>query len=115
MATDACLAPVDSYGDHDSSGGVVRNCGSDADHENPVAGVTNYLYGTLRNTRPGSPRVVYAEVGVYYALASSGLTYPADFTFIPEFAPVHRSASRARNDDEHRADPVDAAAGAAGQ
>ena len=84
VATDACLAPVDSYGDHDSSGGVVRNCGSDADHENPVAGVTNYLYGTLRNTRPGSPRVVYAEVGVYYALASSGLTYPADFTFIPE-------------------------------
>ena len=84
VATDACLAPVDSYGDHDSSGGIVRNCGSDADHENPVAGVTNYLYGTLRNTRPGSPRVVYAEVGVYYALASSGLTYPADFTFIPE-------------------------------
>ena len=84
VTTDACVAPIDPYGDHDTSGGIVRNCGSDADHENPVSGVINFLYGTLRNTRPGSPRVVYAEVGVYYALASSGLTYPADFTFIPE-------------------------------
>ena len=56
---------VDAYGDHDTSGGVVRDCGTSADHENPVTGVTNYLYGTLRNTRPNSPRVVYAEVGVY--------------------------------------------------
>jgi hypothetical protein len=62
----------------------VRNCGTSADHENPVTGVTNYLYGTLRNTRPNAPRVVYAEVGVYYALASTGLHYPADFTMIPE-------------------------------
>jgi tyrosinase-like protein len=84
VATDACVAPVDSYGDHDTSGGVVRNCGTSADHENPVTGVTNYLYGTLRNTRPNAPRVVYAEVGVYYALASTGLHYPADFTMIPE-------------------------------
>ena len=84
VTTDACVAPVDSYGDHDSSGGIVRDCGASADHENPVTGVTNYLYGTLRDTRPNSPRVVYAEVGVYYALASSGLTYPADFTMIPE-------------------------------
>jgi hypothetical protein len=84
VTTDACVSPIDTYGDHDTSGGIVRDCGSDADHENPVSGVTNFLYGTLRNTRPGSPRVVYAEVGVYYALASSGLTYPTDFTFIPE-------------------------------
>ena len=84
VTTDACVAPVDAYGDHDTSGGIVRNCGSDADHENPVSGVTNFLYGTLRNTRPDSSRVVYAEVGVYYALASSGLTYPGSFTFIPE-------------------------------
>lgn len=83
VTTDACVAPVDSYGDHDTSGGIVRNCGTSADHENPVSGVTNYLYGTLRNTRPGAPRVVYAEVGVYYALASTGLTWPTDFTFIP--------------------------------
>jgi hypothetical protein len=92
VTTDACLAPVDAYGDHDTSGGIVRNCGSEADHENPVSGVENYLYGTLRNTRPGSPRAVYAEVGVYYALASSGLTYPADFTFVPnsrQFIAVH--------------------------
>ncbi|MEJ0075856.1 MAG: tyrosinase family protein [Alphaproteobacteria bacterium] len=92
VMTDPCVAPVDAYGDHDTTGGIVRNCGSDADHENPVAGVTNYLYGTLRNTRPSSPRVVYAEVGVYYALASSGLTYPGDFTFIPEsrqFIAIH--------------------------
>src|SRR5262249_22861347 len=92
VTTDACVQPVDSYGDHVTSGGVVRDCGTSADHENPVNGVTNYLYGTLRNTRPDSPRVVYAEVGVYYALASSGLTYPGDFTFIPEsrqFIAVH--------------------------
>ena len=84
VTTDACVAPVDAYGDHDTSGGVVRDCGTSADHENPVTGVTNYLYGTLRNTRPNSPRVVYAEVGVYYALASTGLHYPTNFTMIPE-------------------------------
>jgi hypothetical protein len=84
VATDACVQPPDAYGDHVTAGGVVRDCGNSADHENPVTGVTNYLYGTLRNTQPGAPRVVYAEVGVYYALASSGLTYPADFTQIPE-------------------------------
>jgi hypothetical protein len=84
VATDACVQPLDANGNHDTTGGVVRNCGSDADHENPVAGVTNFLYGTLRNTRPGSPRVVYAEVGVYFALASSGFTYPSDFTFVPQ-------------------------------
>jgi hypothetical protein len=84
VTTDACVQPLDPYGDHVTTGGIVRDCGTEADHENPVAGVTNYLYGTLRNTRPGSPRVVYAEVGVYYALASSGLTYPASFTFVPE-------------------------------
>jgi|HubBroStandDraft_4_1064222.scaffolds.fasta_scaffold19916_2 hypothetical protein len=84
VSTDPCVGPVDSYGDHVTSGGVVRNCGTSADHENPVTGVTNYLYGTLRNTRPEAPRVVYAEVGVYYALASSGLHYPSDFTMIPE-------------------------------
>jgi hypothetical protein len=79
VTTDPCVGPVDSYGDHVTSGGVVRNCGTSADHENPVTGVTNYLYGTLRNTRPDAPRVVYAEVGVYYALASTGLHYPTDF------------------------------------
>jgi len=84
VTTDACVQPVDSYGDHVTTGGVVRDCGTSADHENPIAGVTNYLYGTLRDTRPQSPRVVYAEVGVYYALASSGLTYPTDFTMVPE-------------------------------
>jgi hypothetical protein len=84
VTTDACVAPIDPHGNHDTSGGIVRNCGSDADHENPVSGVTNFLYGTLRNTRPDSPRVVYAEVGVYYALASSGLTYPSDFTFLSD-------------------------------
>ncbi len=84
VTTPACVAPVDGYGDQVTAGGVVRNCGSSADHQNPVSGVTNYLYGTLRNTRPNAPRVVYAEVAVYYALASSGLTYPANFTMIPE-------------------------------
>jgi hypothetical protein len=84
VTTDACVQPPDAYGDHVTTGGVVRDCGTSADHENPVTGVKNYLYGTLRNTLPGSPRVVYAEVGVYYALASSGLTYPTDFTLIPD-------------------------------
>jgi Common central domain of tyrosinase len=84
LTTDACVGPIDSYGDHVTSGGVVRNCGTSADHENPVSGVTNYLYGTLRNTRPDSPRVVYVEVGAYYALASTGLHYPTDFTMVPE-------------------------------
>jgi Common central domain of tyrosinase len=84
LTTDACVGPIDSYGDHVTSGGVVRNCGRSADHENPVSGVTNYLYGTLRNTRPDSPRVVYVEVGAYYALASTGLHYPTDFTMVPE-------------------------------
>ncbi len=84
VTTDACVQPLDTYGDYVTTGGIVRDCGTDADHENPVSGVTNYLYGTLRNTRPSSARVVYAEVGIYYALASSGLTYPADFTIIPE-------------------------------
>ena len=84
VTTPACVGPIDAYGDAVTTGGVVRNCGTSADHENPEAGVTNYLYGTLRNTRPGAPRVVYAEVGVYYALASTGLTYPANFTMVPE-------------------------------
>jgi hypothetical protein len=84
VTTPACVGPIDAYGDAVTSGGVVRNCGTSADHENPEAGVTNYLYGTLRNTRPGAPRVVYAEVGVYYALASTGLTYPTDFTMVPQ-------------------------------
>jgi hypothetical protein len=84
VTTDACVQPVDANGDHVTTGGIVRDCGTSADHENPVSGVTNYLYGTLRDTRPGSPRDVYAEVGVYYALASSGLTYPTDFTMVPE-------------------------------
>ena len=84
VTTTACVQPMDTYGDLVTTGGIVRNCGTSADHENPVTGVTNYLYGTLRNTRPNSPNVVYAEVGVYYGLASSGLTYPTDFTMIPD-------------------------------
>lgn len=84
VTTTACVSPMDSYGDLVTSGGIVRDCGSAADHENPITGVTNYLYGTLRNTRPQAPNVVYAEVGVYYGLASSGLTWPTDFTMIPD-------------------------------
>jgi hypothetical protein len=83
VTTDACVQPVDADGDHVTTGGVIRNCGDSTDHENPVSGVTNFLYGTLRNTRPESPPVAYAEVGVYIALASSGLTWPADFTLVP--------------------------------
>jgi hypothetical protein len=46
--------------------------------------VTNFLYATLRNTRPGSARNVYAEVAVYIANASTGLSWPTDFTMLPQ-------------------------------
>lgn len=59
--------------------GFSRDCGSSADHENPVAGSGNYLYATLRNDRPGATKLVYAEVAVYIANASTGLAWPADF------------------------------------
>jgi len=84
VVTDACVRPADANNNKVTTGGVVRNCGTSADHQNPVAGVTNYLYGTLRNTRPGAARLVYAEVGVYYAQGTTGLTYPMNFTMIPD-------------------------------
>jgi len=59
--------------------GVTRSCGSSADHENPVAGRTNYLYAILRNDRPGATNAVYTEVAVYIANASTGLAWPASF------------------------------------
>jgi hypothetical protein len=65
-------------------GGVTRDCGSSADHENPVSGTTNFLYATLRNTRPGATVNAYAEVAVYIANASTGLTWPTDFTMLPQ-------------------------------
>ena len=83
VTTDACL-PRDGSGNLLTVGGIARNCGTSADHENPVAGSTNYLYATLRNTRPGSARTVYAEVAVYIANASAGLAWPADFTMLNE-------------------------------
>ena len=115
VTTNACVQPPDSYGDLVTTGGIVRDCGTSADHENPITGVTNYLYGTLRNTRPNSPSVAYAEVGVYYGLASSGLTYPTDFTMIPEtrqFTTLYRSSP---DHDQHRPNSVDSAAAAAGE
>jgi hypothetical protein len=84
VTTDACIGPVDAYGNKVTTGGVVRRCGTNMDHQNPVAGVTNYLYGRIRNTRSGSSKLVYSEVAVYYALTSSALNFPADFTMIPE-------------------------------
>lgn len=83
VATDGCNAR-DAAGDLNTVGGVVRDCGSSADHENPVTGVENYLYATLRNTRPGPARNVYAEVAVYIANASTGLSWPTDFNLLPE-------------------------------
>jgi hypothetical protein len=84
VVTDACVRPMDAQGNRVTTGGVVRACGTPADHQNPVAGTTNYLYGTLRNTRPGSARVVYAEVAVYTAPGTTGLMFPTNFTMIPE-------------------------------
>jgi Common central domain of tyrosinase/CARDB len=59
--------------------GGTRDCGSDADHENPVAGVENYLYATIHNDTGTASELVYAEVAVYVANASTGLSWPADF------------------------------------
>jgi hypothetical protein len=70
--------------DANSQAGTTRDCGSEADHENPVAGVENYLYATLRNDRPNANLLVYAEVAVYIANASTGLAWPMDFTPLPE-------------------------------
>jgi hypothetical protein len=83
VTTDACI-PRTSPPSLNTVGGVTRNCGSDADHENPVAGVTNYLYATLRNTGTAPHRNLYAEVAVYVANASTGLNWPTDFTMLPE-------------------------------
>lgn len=83
ITTDACVPRVPPP-NLATVGGVVRDCGSSADHENPVTGSTNFLYATLRNTRPDSARTVYAEVAVYIANASTGLAWPADFTQLPE-------------------------------
>jgi hypothetical protein len=65
---------------------VTRTCGSDADHENPIASVTNFLYATIRNDRPGAVEVKYVEVGVYIANASTGLTWPVSFGGDPDGA-----------------------------
>jgi len=73
-------------------GGVLRDCGTELQHENPVAGQTNYLYATLRNTGASAVRNVYAEVVVYIANASTGLSWPTDFTMLPEsrqFITIH--------------------------
>jgi len=65
---------------------VPRTCGSAADHENPIAGVTNYLYATIRNDRPGAVEIKYAEVAAYIANASTGLIWPASFGGDPDGA-----------------------------
>jgi hypothetical protein len=83
VTTDSCI-PRMPPPHLNTVGGVTRNCGSEADHENPVANVENYLYATLRNTGPTPMRNVYAEVAVYIAPAATGLSWPADFTMLPE-------------------------------
>ena len=83
VTTDACVPRIPPP-NLTTVGGVTRECGSSADHENPVSGTTNFLYATLRNTRPGATRVAYAEVAVYIANASTGLAWPTDFTQLPE-------------------------------
>lgn len=82
--TDPACVPTGPAGELHTVGGMVRECGSSSDHENPVTGSTNYLYGTIRNTRPGSARTVYAEVAAYIANAATGLAWPADFTMLAE-------------------------------
>lgn len=76
-------AGTSAAGQHPNSG-VARDCGDSGDHENPLAGVENYLYVTLRNDRPSAARVAYAEVAIYIAPAATGLSWPADFTQLPQ-------------------------------
>ncbi|HVK90640.1 MAG TPA: tyrosinase family protein [Mycoplana sp.] len=83
VTTDECIPRIPPP-DLTTVGGVTRNCGSSADHENPATGVTNFLYARIRNTRPGATPKVYAEVAVYIANASTGLSWPADFSMLPE-------------------------------
>lgn len=83
VTTDSCI-PRTTPPNLNTVGGVTRNCGSDADHENPVTGQTNFLYATLRNTSGTPQRNVYAEVAVYIANASTGLSWPADFAMLPD-------------------------------
>ena len=83
VTTDGCI-PRDPPPNLNTVGGVTRDCGSSADHENPVAGVNNFLYATLRATGPAPTRNVYAEVAVYIANASTGLAWPTDFTMLPQ-------------------------------
>jgi hypothetical protein len=83
VTTDACL-PRTTPPHLNTVGGVSRNCGSEADHENPVAGQSNFLYATLRNNSGAPQRNVYAEVAVYIANASTGLAWPTDFTMLPQ-------------------------------
>lgn len=65
-------------------GGVDRNCGSELDHENPESGKPNFLYATLRNVGGIPVENAYAEVAVYIADASTGLSWPADFQLLGE-------------------------------
>lgn len=75
----ACTPP-------DAVASVARACGSEADHDDPIAGVTNYLYATIRNDRPAAQEIKYLEVAVYVANASTGLTWPASFGGDPDGA-----------------------------
>src|SRR5689334_2045641 len=43
VTTDSCI-PRTTPPDLNTVGGVTRNCGSEAEHENPVAGQPNFLY-----------------------------------------------------------------------
>jgi hypothetical protein len=82
VTTDTCI-PRDPTPNLNTVGGVTRDCGTSADHENPLAGTPNFLYATLRGTGSAA-RNVYAEVAVFIANASTGLTWPTDFTLLPE-------------------------------
>lgn len=81
ITSDTCLPRTPPH--LNTVGGVVRDCGSEADHENPVTGSTNFLYATVRNSGRAQ-RNLYAEVAVYIASAATGLSWPADFKLLPD-------------------------------
>jgi hypothetical protein len=72
----------------DAGSGVLRDCGNSTQHENPIAGQTNFLYATLRNNRPEAHTAVYTEVAVYIANYSTGLAWPANFGGAPAGIPL---------------------------
>ena len=71
--------------------------------------MTNYLYATLRNTRPGRRANVYAEVGDLHRECLHGADLADRLHRAARVATVHRAPLGSGHDDRHRAHSLDAA------